>query len=102
MPASPWFYNKQLLRAASAGVLPDKVRLRKKAMPIVSPVHRGLLARGTLDLGRRIRDCGEAAKYIDMRLYGSLLDCPNQLKSDEADQVALPVSFADWLWLNSL
>lgn len=102
MPASPWFYNKQLLRSASAGVLPDKVRLRRKAMPLVSPVHRGVLAKGTVDLGRRLQDCGEAARFIDMRHYGSLINCPGRLKPDEADQVTLPVSFADWLWLNSL
>jgi len=82
--------------------LPDKVRLRKKAMPLVSPVPRGVLARGTLDLGGRLQDCGEAARFIDMRHYGSLIEYPARLKPDEADQVTLPVSFADWLWLNSL
>jgi len=102
MPASPWFYHKQLLRSASAAVLPDEVRLRKKAMPLVSPVHRGVLARGTHDLRGRLQDCGEAARFIDMRQYGSLIEHPARLKPDEADQVALPVSFADWLWLNSL
>ena len=102
MPASPWFYNKQLLRFASAGVLPDKVRLRKKAMPRVSPVHRGMVALGAIEPGGRLLECEEAARFIDMRHFGKMIESPARLKPDEADQVALPVAFVDWLWMNSL
>ncbi|MEM1153588.1 MAG: asparagine synthase-related protein [Pseudomonadota bacterium] len=101
MPPSPWFYNKQLLRAATKNRLPEAVRLRRKAMPSVSPVHRALLAGGTDHLRERVKQCHELGEFIDTLRFDNLLANPDKLKSEEVDQLALPLALVEWLWLTT-
>ena len=102
MPPSPWFYNKALLRGAAAGLLPECVRLRHKAMPRISPVYKGLLAAGQAEPESWLHGSDAMAGYVDVKELENLLGSSDRMKPGESDQVALPVAFAGWLRLNRI
>ena len=102
MPAMPWFPQKKLLRRAMTGRLPEMVRVRTKAMPRISPVHRGMTKLKPADWQRSLANLENATKYINVNRLKKLISHNTKMKSDEADFIALPIAFGNWLKLNSL
>jgi len=63
LPALPWCSDKELLRVASRGVLPDAVRLRRKSPLIADPVI-ALLQRPESEWLDSFSPCAELALFV--------------------------------------
>jgi asparagine synthase (glutamine-hydrolysing) len=63
LPALPWCSDKELLRQASRGVLPDAVRLRRKSPLIADPLIV-LLQRPELEWLDSFNPCADLAQFV--------------------------------------
>ncbi|MEM1111416.1 MAG: asparagine synthase-related protein [Pseudomonadota bacterium] len=95
MPASPWFESKQLLRTAMRGELPEAVRMRRKAMPRVSPVYRAMLSPKAGKKGNQAMS-PVLAEYIDLDRYQRIIRATGKLRPEETQVATLPLNFSNW------
>jgi asparagine synthase (glutamine-hydrolysing) len=63
LPALPWCSDKELLREASRGVLPDAVRLRRKS-PLMADPLIALLQRPESDWVDSFDPCAEFSRFV--------------------------------------
>jgi asparagine synthase (glutamine-hydrolysing) len=95
IPPYPWFYEKNLLRAAMAGYVLDSVRLRPKTPFSGDPLLVQLQRYGPI----RVNDVkfspeGEAGRYINNSL---LLPLRANMSAEQINQMARPLAFNFWL-----
>jgi len=94
-PPMPWFADKDLLREAMKGRLPDEVRLRPKT-PLAGDPLRIVMRRSTVRLRGVLEDAPEMTDLIDA---GKLLGYLEMGKGDGGSDLfaAFPFCLAKWL-----
>lgn len=102
MPATPWFHSKELLRRSMKGRLPDSVRLRRKAMPSISPVSRGMAELTPSQRQNRLTNIPKFLDFVNVNILRQMADSVTSLKPEEADLIALPVALGNWLTVNQI
>jgi asparagine synthase (glutamine-hydrolysing) len=93
LPALPWCQEKNILRAAGSGMLPDSVRLRPKTPLPCSPILEILRGCGPEWWVRHLNPAPELARYVD-------LDALPRKAASQVERSGLrPVSLNYWLQL---
>jgi asparagine synthase (glutamine-hydrolysing) len=72
LPALPWCSDKELLRQASRGVLPDAVRLRRKS-PLISDPLIALLQRPESEWFDSFTPCAGLAQFVQRNSIPNVL-----------------------------
>jgi asparagine synthase (glutamine-hydrolysing) len=73
LPRLPWCCDKQLLREAACGVLPDAVRLRRKSPLLADPLAKLLERTGAADLNR-FEPVPELIRYVTSSRIPQILE----------------------------
>lgn len=94
LPPLPWFVDKELLRVALRGVLPDAVRLRPKR-PLAGDPLRELARRGEVCWRDHLALIQGLAYYIDVDEFRRTADAPGWGTRDGGAMVA-PLSLGYW------
>ena len=96
MPAMPWFYDKQLLRAAGKGRLPEPVRTRAKARTSSSPVLKAILDTRESKREFYLQHIDRLERYVDIGSFLNLFDRADCLRSEEERLLRLPIALSFW------
>jgi asparagine synthase (glutamine-hydrolysing) len=94
LPPMPWFVDKELLRVALRGVLPDAVRLRPKR-PLAGDPLRELARRGEVCWRDHLALVEDMTYYIDVADVRRTADAPGWDARDSGALVA-PLSLGYW------
>jgi asparagine synthase (glutamine-hydrolysing) len=94
VPPLPWFVDKELLRRATLGVLPEAVRLRPKR-PLAGDPLRELARRGEVCWRDHLALVEDLAYYIDVDEVRRTADAPGWDSRDSGAIVA-PLSLGYW------
>ena len=97
IPPVPWCVNKELLRLAMRGCLPEAVRLRTKTVPLKSPVHSAILQQDKALWQTTVTKVKNLSDYIDFAMFSNMATQPEQLMSNEAHLISNPIEVALWL-----
>lgn len=95
VPPMPWFAEKEILREAMRGRLPEEVRMRRKTPLTDDPTHV-LMSRQADELALRIETCETLDLYLDRKRAAETLRSP-QRTPFQSYLLAFPVSLALWL-----
>jgi asparagine synthase (glutamine-hydrolysing) len=93
LPPFPWFFKKMLLRAAMAGRIPERVRLRPKTPLQGDPVSEQFRRTGAARL-RQIRWSSDADRYIQR---SALAPPHGKMKAQQIDGSLRPYCLNIWL-----
>ncbi|MFQ5744408.1 MAG: asparagine synthetase B family protein [Acidobacteriota bacterium] len=96
LPPIPWCVEKELLRVAMRGRLPEAVRQRRKAPLAGFPVYESLQREGLphLDVVTSTPDLG---RFIDIDRFLEIARSPQKLRPFEYDLITRPYWLALWL-----
>jgi asparagine synthase (glutamine-hydrolysing) len=95
LPSYPWCVNKEILRRAMRGRLPEEVRLRPKS-PLAADAT-AVHGRWTVpEAARAIEAVPAMARYVDVRKFESMVS-PEKLLTDAAPGTLAAVALATWL-----
>jgi asparagine synthase (glutamine-hydrolysing) len=94
LPPLPWFVDKELLRVAMRGVLPDAVRLRPKR-PLAGDPVRELVRRGDVCWQDHLAPVEDLAYYIDVDEVRRMVDTQGWGARD-SEAIVAPLSLGYW------
>lgn len=93
LPALPWCQEKNILRAAGRGILPDSIRLRPKTPLPCSPFREKLRGCGEEWWAKHLDPAPELARYVNLDVLAR-----DKAGADEMERLRL-VSLNYWLKL---
>lgn len=96
VPPVPWCVEKELVRVAMRGRLPEAVRTRRKAPLPGFPAHLHL-EEGLEDALRVVRDTPALGRFIDVERFLGMARNRSRLRPSEHYLVARPLGLASWL-----
>jgi len=97
VPAVPWLVNKNLLRHAMQGILPDPVRLRPKT-PLHSDFFHAVAVRQPAPWTEELAMTPALAEYVDLTQLLEAVRAPEKIPAGMYfSRVLLPLSLAYWL-----
>lgn len=92
IPTAPWYIDKEILRAALRGRLPESVRLRPKT-PVAGEQLTTLTRDGAIRVGAALSN---AAEFVDVDLLASWLQ-PGVMRASELAPVLRAAGVGRWL-----
>jgi asparagine synthase (glutamine-hydrolysing) len=98
LPSVPWCVDKQLLREAMRGRLPEEVRCRNKA-PLAGYPDYGKLrqdAAGSIPLVVA-KATSELGRFVDVHRLMNIVRHPERLRPSEYTLITRPLGLAIWL-----
>lgn len=96
VPPVPWCVEKELVRVAMRGRLPEAVRTRRKAPLPLFPAH-ARLQQGLEDVLRVVRDTRGLGRFIDVDRFLTIAANRSRLRASEHYLVTRPLGLARWL-----
>src|SRR5207248_10518510 len=95
VPPMPWFAEKELLRRAMTGKLPEDVRTRRKTALRVDPTHV-LMTRQAVELAAIIESCQALDPFVDRAVAAAAIRNPQRTPFDSY-LLGFPIGLALWL-----
>ena len=95
VPPMPWFAEKELLRLAVAGKLPESVRTRRKTPLREDPTHV-LMTRQAEELARRVQESTALDGFVDRRRVAEAIRNPRRTPY-ESFLLGFPIALTYWL-----
>jgi asparagine synthase (glutamine-hydrolysing) len=95
IPPMPWFAEKELLRLAVAGKLPESVRTRRKTPLREDPTHV-LMTRQAEELAGRVEGTAALDGFVDRRRVAEAIRNPRRTPY-ESFLLGFPVALTYWL-----
>jgi asparagine synthase (glutamine-hydrolysing) len=95
LPTHPWCVNKEVVRRAMCGRLPDEVRMRPKR-PLAVDLHRLHGRWDAAGVTHAVEAVPELARYVDVQAFRSACQSQRSLTGEEPRTWAL-VALATWL-----
>lgn len=97
LPPIPWCVDKEILRAAMVGIMPEMVRTRPKT-PLQGDPTRSALSTMTIDEAQvYITQAPKIERFVDIAKYLKLFANSHRLKDNEFELLSRPLGLAYWL-----
>jgi asparagine synthase (glutamine-hydrolysing) len=94
VPPMPWFAEKEILRRAAIGKLPENVRTRRKTPLREDPTHV-LMTRQAEELAARVERVAELDAFVDRRRLAAAIRDPNRTPFTSF-LACFPIALAYW------
>lgn len=95
VPPMPWFAEKELLRRAMIGKLPEEVRTRRKTALRIDPTHV-LMNRQAKELAAIVERCDALDPYVDRALAAAAIRNPARTPF-QSYLLGFPIGLALWM-----
>ena len=96
IPPIPWLVEKELIRRAMVGRLPESTLARRKTPVGGYAIHETLMSSSEGTFGLSSRDSG-LAEFIDVESFTSIARRPERLRPWEYGLITRPLGLALWL-----
>lgn len=97
LPPIPWCEDKEIVRAAMTGRMPEKVRTRPKTPLQIDPLRSVIRTISVDEAQTYITRAPELERFLDIDKYLRLFANVQRLKDNENEWISRPLSLAFWL-----